>query len=63
MGYLMGNLSLKGIEPKRPQSNGIADLGPLGQELKQLEKPPNRGRFKGALGAKSPAKEAQSPHM
>jgi hypothetical protein len=41
---------------------GIADLGPRGQELEQLEKPPNRGRFKGVLGAKSPAKEAQGPH-
>jgi hypothetical protein len=62
LGYLLGNLSLKGIEPKRPQSKGITDLGPLGQELEQLEKPPNRGRFKGVLGAKSPAKEAQGPH-
>jgi hypothetical protein len=50
------------IKPKRPQSKGIEDLGPLGQELEQLEKPPNRGRFKGVLGAKSPAKEAQGPH-
>jgi hypothetical protein len=41
LGYLLGNLSLKGIEPKRPQSKGIADLGSLGQELEQLEKPPN----------------------
>jgi hypothetical protein len=37
----MGNLSLKRIEPKRPQSKGIADLGPLGQEFEQLEKPPH----------------------
>ena len=58
----MDNLSLKGIEPKRSQSKGIADHGPLGHELKQLEKPPNQGRFKGVLGAKSPAKEAQGPH-
>jgi hypothetical protein len=58
-GYLLGNLSLKGIEPKRPQSKGIANLGPLGQEL---EKPPNRDRFKEVFGAKSPAKEAQGPH-
>jgi hypothetical protein len=57
----MSNLSLKGIEPNRPQSKGITDLGPLGQELEQLEKPPNRGRFKGVLGASSPAKEAQGP--
>ena len=62
LGYLLGNLSLKGISPKRSQSKGIADLGPLGHELEQLEKPPNRDRFKGVLGAKSPAKEAQSPH-
>jgi hypothetical protein len=59
----MGNLSLKGIEPKRRQPKGIVDLGPLGQELEQLEKPQNRDRFKGVLGAKSPAKEAQGPHM
>jgi hypothetical protein len=58
----LGNLSLKGIELKRPQSKGIADLGPLGEELEQLEKPPNQGRFKGVLGAKSPAKEAQGLH-
>jgi hypothetical protein len=37
LGYLPGNLSLKGIKPKRPQSKGITDLGPLGQELEQLE--------------------------
>jgi hypothetical protein len=36
----------------------MADLGPLGQELEQLEKPPNRDRFKEVLGAMSPAKEA-----
>jgi hypothetical protein len=41
---------------------GITNFGPLGQELEQLEKPPNRGRFKGVLWAKSPAKEAQGPH-
>jgi hypothetical protein len=58
----MGNLSLKGSEPNHPLSKGIADLGPLGQELEQLEKPPNRDRFKGVLGAKSQAKEAQGPH-
>jgi hypothetical protein len=29
LGYLLGNLSLKGIEPKCPQSKGIVDLGPL----------------------------------
>jgi hypothetical protein len=63
VGYLLGNLSLKEIESKRPQSKGIVDLGPLGQELEQLEKPPNRGQFKGILGAKSPTKEAQGPHM
>jgi hypothetical protein len=56
LGYLLGNLSLKGIEPKRPQSKGITDLGRLGQELELLEKPTNRGSFKRVLGAKSPAK-------
>jgi hypothetical protein len=50
LGYLLGNLFLKGIDPKHSQSKGIADLGPLGQELEQLEKPPNRDRFKGFLG-------------
>jgi hypothetical protein len=58
----LGNLFLKGIDPKRLQSKGIADLGPLVQELKQLEKTPNRDRFKGVLGAWSLAKEAQGPH-
>jgi hypothetical protein len=62
LGYLLGNLFLKGIEPKRSQSKAIMDLGPLGQELEQLEKPPNRDRFKGVLGARSPAREAQGPH-
>jgi hypothetical protein len=62
LGYLLGNLSLKIIDPNRSQSRGIEDFGSLGQELKQLEKPPNRVRFKGDLRAKSPAKEAQSPH-
>jgi hypothetical protein len=63
LGYLLGNLSLKGFELKRPQSKGIEDLSPLGDELKQLEKTPNQERFKGVLGAKSPAREAQGPHM
>jgi hypothetical protein len=50
MGYLLGNLSLNGIEPKCPQSKGIANIGPLGQELEQLKKSPNRGQFKGVRG-------------
>jgi hypothetical protein len=58
----LGNLSIEGIEPNHSQSKGITDLGPLGHELEQLEKPPNRGQFKGVLVAKSPAKEAQGPH-
>jgi hypothetical protein len=37
VGYLLGNLFLKGIKPKCPQSKGIVDLGPLCQELKQHE--------------------------
>jgi hypothetical protein len=49
----------KGIDPNRSQSRGIEEIVSLGQELDQLEKPPNRVRFKGDLGAKSPAKEAQ----
>jgi hypothetical protein len=62
LGNLFGNLFLKEIDPKHSQSKGVADLVPLGQELEQLEKPPNRDRFKGVLGARSPAKEAQGPH-
>jgi hypothetical protein len=57
----MGNLYLKGIDPNRSQSRGIEENVSLGQELNQLEKPPNRVRFKGDLEAKSPAKEAQGP--
>jgi hypothetical protein len=58
----LGNLYLKGIDPKRSQSRGIEEIVSLGQELSQLEKPPNSIRFKGDLGAKSLAKEAQGPH-
>jgi hypothetical protein len=50
LGYLLGNLFLKRNDPKRSQSKGIADLSPLGQELEQLKKPPNRDRIKGVLG-------------
>jgi hypothetical protein len=48
----MGNPYLKGIEPNRSQSRGIKEIVSLGQELTQLEKPPNRVRFKRDLGAK-----------
>jgi hypothetical protein len=58
----LGNLYLKGINLNHSQSRGIEDFGFLGQELELLEKTPNRVRFKGDLGAKSPAKEAQGPH-
>jgi hypothetical protein len=61
-GLAPGNLYLKGIEPKCSQSRGIDEIASLGQELAQLEKPPNRVRFKRDLGAKSPAKEVQDPH-
>jgi hypothetical protein len=61
--YLLGNLYLKGIDPNRSQSRGIEKIVSLGQNLGQLEKPPNRVRFKGDLGEKSRAKEAQDPHM
>jgi hypothetical protein len=57
----MGNLYLKGIDPNRSQSRGIKEIDSLGQELAQLEKPPNQVRFERDLGAKSPAKEAQDP--
>jgi hypothetical protein len=58
----LGNLYLKGINLNDSQSRGIEEITSLGQELVQLEKPPNRVRFKRDLGAKSPAKEAQDPH-
>jgi hypothetical protein len=61
LGYLLGYLYLKG-DPNRSQSRGIEEIASLGQELAQLEKPPNRVRFKRDLGAKSPYKEAQDPH-
>jgi hypothetical protein len=56
------SLDLKGIDPNCSQSRGIKEIVSLGQELGQLEKQPNQVRFKGDLGAKSPAKEAQDPH-
>jgi hypothetical protein len=62
LGYLLGNLYLNVIDSNRSQSRGIKEIASLGQELAQLEKPPNRVRFKRDLGAKSPAKEAQDPH-
>jgi hypothetical protein len=58
----LGKHYLKGIDPNRSQSRGIEEITSLGQELPQLEKPPNRVRFKRDLGAKSPAKEAQKLH-
>jgi hypothetical protein len=62
VGYLLGNLYLKGIDPNHSQSRAIEEIASQGQELAQLEKPPNRVRFKRDFGAKSPAKEAQDPH-
>jgi hypothetical protein len=50
LGYLLGNLSLKGIEPKCPQSKGIVDLGPLGQELEQLKNHQIETDSRGFLG-------------
>jgi hypothetical protein len=41
LGYLLGNLYLKGIDPKRSQSRVIEEIASLGQELAQLEKPQN----------------------
>jgi hypothetical protein len=38
MGYLLGILYLKGIDPNRPESRGIEDFGSLGQEPEQLKK-------------------------
>jgi hypothetical protein len=52
MGYLLGYLHLKGIDPNRSQARGIEDFGSLGQELEHLEKPPNRVQFKGDFGGK-----------
>jgi hypothetical protein len=68
LGYLLSNLLLKEIAPKRSQSKGIIDLGPLGHEPEQLEKPPNRGRFKGVLGGKVTSQRGTrssyiTPHM
>jgi hypothetical protein len=60
LGYLLGNLYLKGVDPNLSQSRGIEDFGSLEQEVEQLKKPPNRVRFKGDLGAKSPATQ-QNP--
>jgi hypothetical protein len=37
----MGNLYLKGIDPKCSQLRGIEEIASLGQELAQLKKPPN----------------------
>jgi hypothetical protein len=62
LGYLLGNLYLKGIDSNRSHRRGIEEIASLGQELAQLEKPLNRVQFKGDLGAKSQAKEAQDPH-
>jgi hypothetical protein len=42
----LGNLYLKGIDSNRSQSRGIKEIASLGQELAQLENPPNRVRFK-----------------
>jgi hypothetical protein len=36
LGYLLGNLSTKGVPPKRSQSNKIVDLCPLCHELEEL---------------------------
>jgi hypothetical protein len=46
----LGNPYLKGIDPNPSQSRGIEEIATLGQELAQLEKPPNRVRFKRDLG-------------
>jgi hypothetical protein len=50
LGYLLGNLYLKGIDPNRLQLRGIEEIASLGQELAQLEKPSNQDRFKRYLG-------------
>jgi hypothetical protein len=42
MGYLLGNLYLKEIDPNHSQSRGIEEIVSIGQELGQLEKPPNQ---------------------
>jgi hypothetical protein len=38
LGYLLGNLYLKGIDPKHSQSRGIEKIASIGQELVQLGK-------------------------
>jgi hypothetical protein len=55
-------LPQKNIDPNRSQSRGIKEIASLGQALTQLKKPPKQVRFKGDLGAKSPAKKAQDHH-
>jgi hypothetical protein len=50
LGYVLGNLYLKGIDPNRSQSRGVEAIASLGQELSQFEKPPNQVRFKRDLG-------------
>jgi hypothetical protein len=37
LGYLLGNLYLKGIDPKRSQSRGIDEIASLGHEFAQLK--------------------------
>jgi hypothetical protein len=37
LGYLLGNLYLKGIDPNHSQSRGSEEIISLGQELEQLE--------------------------
>jgi hypothetical protein len=52
LGYLLGNLYLKGIDPKRSQSIGIEEIASLGQELTQLEKTTKSSLIQRRFGGK-----------
>jgi hypothetical protein len=58
--YLLGNL--KGSIPKCIQKGGIKSQLLRTPFPEFIQKPPNRSRFGGLVGARSPSKEAQVPH-
>jgi hypothetical protein len=48
----LGNLYLKGIDPKCSQSRGIEEIASLGQELAQLEKTTKSSTIQRGFGGK-----------
>jgi hypothetical protein len=56
LGYLLGNLYLKGIDPKHSQSRGIEEFSSLGQELENSKNHQIKSDSREIWGAKSPAK-------